>query len=331
VCSCNIRIDGTDQDYYRVVIASNGNTDVSNGLHAIDGNKGSTNYRSFTVSGNIEMAAGDYASTWIYQSSSGSYNIQGESGFSCHALPGAVGFRADMVSSVAGATGNAYKEIGDWRTSASNTGLYSVGGGFDAGSGRYTAPVSGTYYCSAQVRLDSFAGSYMRLLVALDGDTDVSNGMHSIIGNGASTNYQSLNVAGTMKIDAGHYVSTYVLAVGDDSTNIQHESGFGCHLLDTEIGFHADMDGDVAAGTGWTQISTWQTTNDPALYSVGGGMSSTGFTVPEDGYYFCASQVRFDASEGYMRLILAINGETDYNNGFHAIAGNGHATNYHTL
>merc|ERR1712046_525728 len=99
---------------------------------------------------------------------------------------------------------------------------------------------------------------------------DVSNGMHSILGNGHSTDYHSQSVAGTMYMNAGDYASVYTYSNSDSSVNIQHESGFGCHLLPSDQGFHADMAGDQGVGTGWSKINTWRIEGDPALYTYGG-------------------------------------------------------------
>ena len=66
--------------YFRVVIAINGDHDAGNGLHVIDGNGGSTNYRTMSVSGNLQLKKGQYASVYVYSSFDNSYTVNSESG-----------------------------------------------------------------------------------------------------------------------------------------------------------------------------------------------------------------------------------------------------------
>ena len=63
-----------------MVIALNGNKDVNNGLHVIEGNGGSTNYRTLSVSGNVQLKKGQYTSVFLYSSNDYSYIVQRESG-----------------------------------------------------------------------------------------------------------------------------------------------------------------------------------------------------------------------------------------------------------
>ena len=68
-----------------------------------------------------------------------------------------------------------WRELHNWRTVGKSS-LYSVGGGFNGGTGRFAAPKTGVYYCSAQVRLDGGSTGYFRLGLALNGNKDTNNG-----------------------------------------------------------------------------------------------------------------------------------------------------------
>ena len=61
------------------MIAINGDHDVNNGMQVIEGNGGATNFRTMSVSGNIQLKKGDYASVFI-NSNDNYYRIQAESG-----------------------------------------------------------------------------------------------------------------------------------------------------------------------------------------------------------------------------------------------------------
>ena len=98
LCSAQVRLDGAaSSSYFRTVIAINGNRNGNNGLHVIDGNGGSTNARTLSVTGTIQLKAGQHTSVFVY-SSGDSYKIQSESGFSCHRFSTNIGFHADKNS-----------------------------------------------------------------------------------------------------------------------------------------------------------------------------------------------------------------------------------------
>jgi hypothetical protein len=110
------------------------------------------------------------------------------------------------------------------------------------------------------------------------------------------------------------------------------ESGFGCHLLGSKIGFHADMSGDMSFGRGWFAVSKWRTSGTPTLYVNGGGATVGDYIVPQSGYYVCSAQLRFDSASGdHIRAIIAINGQRDTHSGYSAISGNRDSTNYRDM
>ena len=234
-----------------------------------------------------------------------------------------------------------WQAITRWRVSG-QSGLYSVGGGFNLDTGRFTAPKHAVYYCYAQVRVDGAStdkGSYFRLLLALNNRKDTRNGFESVGGNHESSNYRSMGVAGTIYMQSGDYMAVNVYSSKDPSYKVQTESGWGCHHMNSRHGFHADGKENQRLGRGWTSLKTWNVNprikgGDKQLYSMGGGISGDGFyQVRADGYYVCAVNARLDGAspDGYFRLILAINGNTDLNQGLHAISGNGGSSNVRTM
>ena len=98
-------------------------------------------------------------------------------GFSCNRLNTKIGFHADKLGT------QSIKKTGwvfvtGYRTNG-EPGLYVAGGGFDTTNGRYKAPKAGIYSCFAQLRFDSVkkvSGSYLRLVMSLNGQHDVNNG-----------------------------------------------------------------------------------------------------------------------------------------------------------
>lgn len=294
---------------------------INNGMATIEGDGGATNYRSMGVSGVIKMKRNDHVSVFMYSNSDDSWTIHSESGFSCHKLSHVVGFHADKDGD--SLLGTNWQEIQKWRSSGYPT-LYSAGG-FDTAKGRYKILNVGPYYCYAQVRLDDKNRNIARLILSRNNEKDLNNGFHAIGGNWGSTNYRSMRLVGNAWFNKGDSMSLYIYS-SSDSYTAHSESGFGCHQLDSTIGFHAEMSRDQGFGRGWRRVSYWRSTGNEFLYSKGGGFSADGiYNVPQDGYYICSSVMRIDSAGrgNYFRLILTINDNKDTNNGLHAINGYG--------
>ena len=178
--------------------------------------------------------------------------------------------------------------------------MYSVGSGFNNNTGIFTASKNGAYYCAAQIRFDRVANdegrdivSYVHLSLRLNEDNNDGNVLHTIDGNGISSNYQSLSLAGTVALKMGQLVSVWVYS--NVATQINSESGFSCHLMGTHKGFHANLKKDIRYSIGWSTLKGWRTLGTSGNYGWGGRPSADGsYTAPESGFYVCAAQVRGD-------------------------------------
>ena len=123
-----------------------------------------------------------------------------------------------------------------------------------------------------------------------------------------------MNVGGSIYLNSGVAVSVYVYSAYDNSYKVHSQSGFGCHLLNSRIGFDAKAPSTQTFGKGWNRVLSWDPTpkKNTGLYSLGGGVAKNGYyTVPETGYYMCNAMVRMDEASkaSYFRLNIAINGD----------------------
>ncbi|CAJ1390311.1 unnamed protein product, partial [Effrenium voratum] len=257
--STNMRLDLAVGSYFRVFLFVNSgkNGNFPGTL------KGSPlgNYYTLSTSGSLWLGAGQYVSVWIYSGGDTLYTIQSESGFSGHLIStGGVGFHAYKASADAvkktgdvnvqgyglashlggssssmsglsatlGATNHhsssGWKEITGWSTNGAN--MF----GSALSNGRFTAPSTGVYQVSCNLRLDNANGNYFRVLIAIDGNADVYNGLHTIQGRPGKP-YYTLPVMGTVKLSAGQYVSCWAYSNSDTSWSIQRESGFSVAFL----------------------------------------------------------------------------------------------------
>ena len=168
-----------------------------------------------------------------------------------------------------------------------NPALYNVntrGAGtpaFNPNTGRFTAPVGGYFMCSASVRINDNEKTYVRLLMAVNGDLDVNKGFSAISGN-ANAAVRTLSAGGSMFLNAGDYVSLHVYSHEDADYTVSHESGFSCHLLaeegDVTVGFHADL-AAVAAPTSLASSPAWATSEPYRWCSVRAFRGANGFTL----------------------------------------------------
>ena len=135
-------------------------------------------------------------------------------------------------------------------------------------------------------------------------------------------NYGSMTVAGTIYLNPRQYVSLYVFSSTDNNYQVQSESGWGCHFMNSRIGFHANAAGNEHFSKGWGRVASWQAnpSKNKALYSLGGSPAKNGYYhAPAAGYYACNVQLRLDSAEkqSYFQLVLALNGDRSWKGGTH--------------
>jgi len=210
-----------------------------------------------------------------------------------------------------------FVNITHWRTNY--TGGFTSGA-FQAASGIFTAPSTGYYYFTSNIRLDQANGQYHRIWLAVDDTPDSNNELLSIEGN-PYLNYYTMNVGGTMFLKKGQKVN--VQSYSNDDTNyaiVQGGTTFSGYYLGTTLrgGFRGVVNkAKMYTKTGSHQLTGWDTP-----YGTGFNKSTGNFIAPTDGYYRFSAQIRFtDLSSTYARLFLIINDSVDLKNGAHTIRG----------
>ena len=247
------------------------------------------------MSSTLLIKEAEYIRVSIFALGDRNYQVHSQSGFSCHELPGYNGFHA--VKAGIQDIGCGWTRIIRWRVNG-KTGLYSAGPGFIAESGTFVAPRNGAFYCTAQIRFDRLSveegrDSALSIYLHLRLEDNGKNPIFPVRTEASSENFDSLALAGMLALKKGQDVSIW--AFSKASTQVNTESGFSCHIMGTQKGFHANLRKDKHYGKGWSTLRGWRTWGGGGKYAWGGRPATDGsYTAPEAGYYACTAQVRGD-------------------------------------
>ena len=129
-----------------------------------------------------------------------------------------------------------WTEIVGWETfgAAGRGGLFSLGGGFDSSTGRFTAQIESVHLVSAQLVVEHQAGGTFVMTVAINSNTESYIGMR-MVSERPSSGTIGLSASGAVYLARGDYVSTWVRSDADVAGGyvVKSSSGFACCLLYT--------------------------------------------------------------------------------------------------
>ena len=114
------------------------------------------------------------------------------------------------------------------------TNCFDIGGNFNTGNHRFTAPVNGYYQFGLNQRIDGGDGDYFRVAFSLNGDVGASNNYpygHAIYRDVDGFAYYSFSITSLIYLTAGQYVRAEAYAHSDTTWYIQDESLFYGYLV----------------------------------------------------------------------------------------------------
>lgn len=171
-------------------------------------------------------SAGALVQSLVTEDASGNMTLAGrlsapnQPGFVSTWLTGNISLGVDATSR--------YHDIVTWQPP-----LHNIGGGFDVGSGRFTAPVAGTYLFFAQLGLGGFNSGTDKtvvLMLRINGGTALSSNLTS----SSSGWNDGLSCSAPLRLAAGDAVNVAINYSGTYATNLliaQFNSHFGAQLL----------------------------------------------------------------------------------------------------
>ena len=104
-------------------------------------------------------------------------------------------------------------------------------GGVTVSSGVVTIPVTGIYHLGSTIRFDDVSSSYIVVRLTKNNDNDSTYGAYDIVGNGQSTNYESVGDATIFKLNASDTVKVDYYVSNDVSFTVNVRSYFWGYLV----------------------------------------------------------------------------------------------------
>tara|TARA_B100000085_G_scaffold36182_1_gene29759 strand:+ start:275 stop:811 length:537 start_codon:yes stop_codon:yes gene_type:complete len=104
-------------------------------------------------------------------------------------------------------------------------------GGVTVNSGVVTVPVAGIYHLGSTIRFDNVSSSYIVVRITKNNDANSTYGAYDIVGNGQSTNYESIGDATIFKLNASDTVKIDYYVSNDSSFTIDTRAYFWGYLV----------------------------------------------------------------------------------------------------
>ena len=104
-------------------------------------------------------------------------------------------------------------------------------GGVTASSGVITIPVTGVYHIGTSNRFNNVSSSYIVVRITKNNDANSSLGAYDIVGDGQSTNYETIGNDTLYKLTASETVKVDYYVSNDTSFNIDLRAYFWGYLV----------------------------------------------------------------------------------------------------
>ena len=137
--------------------------------------------------------------------------------------PNQPAFRVDQTYLSGRGTGYYLVDFSDTQTNC-----FDTGNNFN--NNIFTAPVDGVYFFACSVRVDSTTG-YFRVYISKNNSTDTNTNLHAIVGDGLSSNYENLQVSGTLYLSETDTARVLIYSNTDSSWQSQGEGHFSGFLV----------------------------------------------------------------------------------------------------
>lgn len=108
--------------------------------------------------------------------------------------------------------------------------IHNIGSHYNTSTGRFTAPVDGSYHFSLNMRIDNIGSGYTWLKLYKNGSSQIDGGFPNHI-TGQTGAYFTHMCSGTVYLNSGDYVSALIYAAADANFDFENASYFSGHLI----------------------------------------------------------------------------------------------------
>ena len=274
-----------------VKISVNGDTSENSGLES--SHLGKRGFHAVALaSGSMELMQGMTVSVLVRSDNSSSFNLTVGSYFTMRYISERERAEGNMVDRYSDVifTSSGWKELVSWKTAGLN-GQFQVGS-IHQTTDRFGVSISGVYYVTANIQLLETDGlAIVGIVINSGNDTAVVAEKTCVTGEVCS-----LNLAASVELAAGTFVSVYIYSDDEDRWIVSSQSSKSNLYLhpvppSTVVqGFLACVSTNLSVSvrliSDWFRVRNWTTTAHPGYFQTIAGFSGDGvFVVDNAGVY----------------------------------------------
>eukprot|EP01044_Picomonas_judraskeda_P016196 COSAG03_NODE_2839_length_2419_cov_2.190517_1_plen_480_part_10 len=314
--SANIILKGCESGNFLFRVALNGETGQNSGIYAAKQASSSSALIDVSISGLVTVETGDYFSVWVYSSLDMDYQVSDHSGFSCVKMDSTDSAVATRQEDSVVIESQRWTEISEWV--ADNLPFFQLGNEFDSATGRYTATLMNgptIFFASAQLVFTAGDSTNREMSIVTNGRVDTDIRLRALA-TGWLRPPEFAGVSGLLTLETGDQLSVWLQQNGNFTT-ISAESGFRVINLALARAF------ECYTLNQWMEVKSWKAQNDAGgaghfIVGSGADFAAGRYTVDQPGHYLVTTQlVVEEADVGVLRVLIALNGLPDADNGLH--------------
>ena len=317
--SLQARVDRGDSGYFRMSIAVNNLPDGNGGLHAYEGYLGTRDYQfTMTASGFVYLRADDIVSVYVYSLRDVSYTVDTTSGFSVNYVAAPLetpSFLANALAMTFSGSSTKFYELTKFTTEGANS-LFESGGAVMK-NGRLVAPIDGTYFAVANIRITpTSATSRIYVRLAINSQYTNATSMVQATRSALSAAPFSLSISGSFRLNQNDYLSIFVGSSSTAKFTVGGNSAFSAAKVGSLLLPSLTTSQPARVNFRRTGNNYLSRFTDLTNYITSNGAVSGVYVMPQSGRYYVSYSIIVSSHGGpYVSGRLVVDGKVNTNNG----------------